>query len=212
MRSKGPHLQMRCTAAVLALVAAAVLFLPRAHGEEPANLQKAIFAGGCFWCMQPPFDHAKGVKTTVVGYTGGKEINPSYEQVSAHKTGHREAIEVTYDPARISYSQLLDIFWHNINPTQADGQFHDIDHSYTSAIYYLNDEQKKLAEETKKTVAAKFAPRTVYTEIVKAGPFYKAEDYHQKYYKKNEARYKFYRWNCGRDQRIEQLWGKKEQS
>ena len=148
-----------------------------------AETKTAILAGGCFWCMQPPYDSAKGVTKTVVGYTGGSKENANYNLVSAHKTKHREAIEVTYDPAQISYDQLLDIFWRNINPTQADGQFHDIGLSYQAAIYYGNDEEKKLAEASKEKLgkSGKF-DRPIATEILARMPFYPAENYHQKYY------------------------------
>ena len=162
--------------------------------------------------MEADFDKVPGVLSTTSGYTGGSVANPTYHQVSAGGTGHAEAVEVGYDPAKVSYAQLLDKFWHSIDPLVKDKQFCDSGDQYRTAIFYRTDEEKKLAEESKKKVEAKFAPRAVYTQIVQAGPFYKAEDYHQDYYKKNEARYKFYRWNCGRDQRIEQLWGKKESS
>ena len=210
MRSK-TLLQPLARVAVMLLILAGL-----AHGAESNRdsmpLAKATFAGGCFWCMEPPYDELEGVTSTISGYTGGTKKNPTYEQVSAGTTGHTEAVEITYDPKKISYEKLLDVFWRNIDPLVKDKQFCDSGDQYRSAIFYLDDEQKKLAEETKKKVEAKFAPRTVYTQVVKADTFYKAEDYHQDYYKKNEARYNFYRWNCGRDQRLEQLWGKKEQS
>lgn len=200
-------LRLLCAAALLALFAP--LLFPAARGEEAAGLQKAIFAGGCFWCMQPPFDHAKGVVSTVVGYAGGQEENPTYEQVSAGKTGHRESIEVTFDPAKISYSQLLDIFWRNINPTQADGQFHDIGHQYTTAIFYTDDAQKKLAEESKEALAksGRFkAP--IATAILAAGKFWPAEKYHQKYYLNYPAEYEAYHTGSGRPAYLERTWGK----
>ena len=148
--------------------------------------------------------------STTSGYINGTVKNPTYKQVSAGGTGHAEAVEIVYDPAKVTYAKLLDVFWRNIDPLVKDKQFCDSGDMYRSGVFYLDDEQRKLAEETKKKVAAKFAPRMVYTEITKADTFYPAEDYHQDYYKKNEARYNFYRWNCGRDQRLEQLWGKKE--
>ena len=174
-----------------------------------AETKTAIFAGGCFWCMQPPFDHAKGVTKTVVGYTGGSKEDATYELVSAHKTNHRESIEVTYDPALISYDQLLDIFWHNINPTQADGQFHDIGLSYQAAIYYGNDEEKKLAEASKEKLAksGKFN-QPIVTEILPATAFYPAEDYHQKYYLKNPEAYGLYHVGSGRVGYLAKIWGK----
>jgi peptide-methionine (S)-S-oxide reductase len=192
----------------------AIVLLAAATAGAPAQEKtaRAVFAGGCFWCVEADFDKVPGVLATTSGYIGGTVANPTYAQVSAGGTGHAEAVEVVYDPAQITYARLLKVFWHNIDPLAKDRQFCDAGDQYRSAIFYLDDAQKQLAEETRKEVAAKFAPRTVYTQIVAAGPFYKAEDYHQDYYKKNEARYKFYRWNCGRDQRLEQLWGKKAPS
>ena len=175
-----------------------------------AEIKTAVFAGGCFWCMQPPFDQAKGVTKTVVGYTGGKKETANYNLVSAHKTQHREAIEVTYDPARISYDQLLYIFWHNIDPTQADGQFHDIGLSYQAAIYYGNDEEKKLAEASKEKLGQSGRyDQPIVTEILPRMPFYPAEDYHQKYYLKNPAAYEAYHVGSGRVSYLERIWGKK---
>jgi peptide-methionine (S)-S-oxide reductase len=197
----------RRTLLAACLIAAATL---GASAQE--KTAKAIFAGGCFWCVEADFDKVPGVLSTTSGYLNGKTKNPTYKEVSAGGSGHVEAVEVVYDPGKVTYAKLLDVFWRNIDPLVKDRQFCDSGDMYRTGIYYLDDEQKKLAEETKKAVQAKFAPRAVYTEIVKADTFYKAEDYHQDYYKKNEARYNFYRWNCGRDQRLEQLWGKKESS
>jgi peptide-methionine (S)-S-oxide reductase len=200
----------------LSVIAACLLAaISGASAQDKATQDKtatAIFAGGCFWCVEADFDKVAGVLSTTSGYIGGSVKNPTYSQVSAGGTGHAEAVKVVYNPAKVTYSKLLDVFWHNVDPLAKDKQFCDSGDQYRTAIFYTDDAQKKLAEETKQQVAAKFAPRTVYTQIVQAGPFYDAEDYHQDYYKKNEARYKFYRWNCGRDQRLEQLWGKKEQS
>lgn len=193
----------------------AACLLAAALGGASAQAPKtatAIFAGGCFWCVEADFDKVPGVISTISGYIGGSVKNPTYTQVSGGGTGHAEAVEITYDPEKVTYAKLLDVFWRNIDPLVKDKQFCDSGDMYRTAIFYRTDEEKKLAEETKKKVEAKFAPRTVYTQIVKADTFYKAEDYHQDYYKKNESRYNFYRWNCGRDQRLEQLWGKKEQS
>jgi len=180
------------------------------HGAEstPATTKTAIFAGGCFWCMQPPYDNAKGVVKTVVGYTGGSAEDATYEKVSAHRTKHREAIQVSYDPALISYEQLLDIFWRNINPTQADGQFHDIGLSYQSAIFYGSDEEKKTAEGSKEMLgkSGKFS-KPIVTEILPGQPFYPAEDYHQKYYIKNHADYEAYHVGSGRVSFLEKIWG-----
>ena len=174
-----------------------------------AETKTAVFAGGCFWCMQPPYDSAKGVTKTVVGYTGGTKETANYELVSAHKTQHREVIEVTYDPAQISYDQLLDIFWHNIRPTQADGQFHDIGLSYQAAIYYANDEEKKAAEASKEKLAksGKF-DQPIVTEILPRMPFYPAEDYHQKYYLKSPAAFEAYHVGSGRVSYLQGVWGK----
>ena len=158
--------------------------------------------------MQEPFDQVKGVTKTVVGYTGGSKEDANYTAVSAHKTQHREAIEVTYDPAQVSYDQLLDVFWHNINPTQADGQFHDIGLSYQAAIYYGNDEEKKIAEASKEKLAksGRF-DRPIVTEILPAMPFYPAEDYHQKYYLKNPADFEAYHVGSGRVSYLAKIWG-----
>jgi peptide-methionine (S)-S-oxide reductase len=173
------------------------------------GLEKATFAGGCFWCMEPAYDKLEGVKSVVSGYTGGHKLNPTYEEVSSGTTGHTEAIEIAYDPSVISYSKLLDIFWHNVDPTVKDRQFCDVGTQYRSAIFYQNEEQKRLAEASKKTLEqSKRFPGPIYTEIVPAATFYPAEEYHQKYYQKNPVRYKYYRYSCGRDQRLNVLWGK----
>jgi methionine-S-sulfoxide reductase len=179
----------------------------RADETTSAGTKTAIFAGGCFWCMQPPFDNAQGVVKTVVGYTGGSADDANYEKVSAHRTRHREAIEVTYNPAQISYDQLLDIFWRSINPTQADGQFHDIGLSYQAAIYFGNEAEKKAAEASKEKLSksGKFS-KPIVTEILPAMAFYPAEDYHQKYYLKNPAEYEAYHSGSGRDTFFEKTW------
>ncbi len=175
-----------------------------------AETKTVVFAGGCFWCMQPPFDQAKGVTQTIVGYTGGSKETANYNLVSAHKTQHREAIEVTYDPEKISYDQLLDIFWRNINPTQADGQFHDIGLSYQAAIYYGSEEEKKIDEVSKEKLgkSGRF-DKPIVTEILLRQPFYPAEDYHQKYYLKNPAEFEAYHVGSGRVSYLERIWGKK---
>jgi peptide-methionine (S)-S-oxide reductase len=172
----------------------------------------ATFAGGCFWCVEADFDKVEGVISTTSGYTGGKEANPSYGQVSSGRTGHTEAVEIVYDPAKVSYEKLLDVFWRNHDPLAKDRQFCDKGAQYRAGIFFHNDEQRKLAEATRKKVAAKFAPRQVHTEVTAASEFYAAEDYHQDYYTKNPLRYRFYRHNCGRDQRLEDLWGKSDKS
>jgi methionine-S-sulfoxide reductase len=195
------------------LIALALMGLTAARltAAEPnsAGAKTAIFAGGCFWCMQPPFDHANGVLKTVVGYTGGKASDANYSAVSAHLTQHRESIEVTYDPAQISYDQLLDIFWRNIDPTQADGQFADIGLSYRTAIYYSTDEEKQIAEASKERLgkSGKFQ-KPIVTEILPAMKFYPAEEYHQKYYLKNPAEFEAYHVGSGRVRFLEKIWGK----
>ena len=177
--------------------------------KPPPVYAKATFAGGCFWCMEPPFDKLPGVISTTAGYTGGHTRNPTYEQVSSGQTGHAEAVEVEYDPKRISYENLLDVFWHNIDPTQRDGQFCDHGSQYRTAIFYHDDEQKRLAEASKAAlVKNKPFKGEIVTEITRATEFYRAEDYHQDFYRKNPIRYKFYRTGCGRDARLKELWGK----
>lgn len=169
----------------------------------------AIFAGGCFWCVEADFDKVEGVTGTVSGYTGGREPDPTYRQVSAGATGHIEAVEIRFDPAKVSYRELLEVYWRNIDPLAKDRQFCDSGRQYRSAIFYHGEEQRRLAEASKKAVEAKLKAR-VFTEILPAAKFYPAEDYHQDYAAKNPVRYNFYRWNCGRDQRLEQLWGPKK--
>ena len=180
-----------------------------AHAAGPAaGKATATFAGGCFWCMEPPFEKMPGVISVTVGYTGGAVQNPSYEQVSAGGTGHAEAVEVVYDPARVSYEKLLDVFWHNVDPVTKDAQFCDHGRQYRTAIFYHDDAQRAAAEVSKKALeAAHTFDRPIVTEIVAAGPFWRAEEYHQRYHEKNPVRYKYYRWNCGRDQRLRELWG-----
>ena len=177
-----------------------------ADAATDAAVAKATFAGGCFWCMQPPFDGLDGVVSTTAGYTGGQKVNPTYEEVSSGGTGHAEAVEVVYDPTRVRYERLLEVFWHNIDPTTPSGQFCDHGTQYRSAIFFHDETQRRLAEESKVAVAAQLkAP--VVTEITPASVFYPAEDYHQSYYKKNPVRYKIYRYGCGRDQRLSAIWG-----
>ncbi len=202
-----PRLLPILAAAAIAVASAAVA---EDQSAAPATGQPAIatFAGGCFWCMQPPFDKTPGVIRTTAGYTGGTKINPTYEEVSDGGTGHAELVEVTYDPSKVTYQQLLDVYWHNVDPLDTGGQFCDRGNQYRTAIFYHGDEQQKQAEASKQAlVDSKRFDQPIATEIVAAGPFYPAEDYHQEYYKKNPVRYKFYRWNCGRDQRLTQLWG-----
>ncbi|MCM2358487.1 MAG: peptide-methionine (S)-S-oxide reductase MsrA [Geobacteraceae bacterium] len=174
-----------------------------ATGKEP---ETATFAGGCFWCMEHPFDELDGVISTTSGYTGGRTKNPTYEQVSAGGTGHAESVRVLYDPDRIGYKKLLEAFWRNIDPLTANRQFCDEGSQYRSAIFYHDEGQRRLAEESKKALEKERGWRIV-TEVVPAGEFWPAEEYHQDYYRKNPLRYKFYRSGCGRDRRLRELWG-----
>ena len=168
---------------------------------------KATFAGGCFWCMEPPFEKQKGVKSVVSGFTGGHVKNPSYKKVVAGGTGHFEAIEITYDPQMISYKKLLDIFWRNIDPTDPNGQFVDQGMTYRSGIFYHSQQQRKTAENSKKTLAKSgIFKKKIVTEIIAVATFYPAEEYHQDYYKKNPIRYSFYRSRSGRDQFLKKVW------
>ena len=168
----------------------------------------AIFAGGCFWCVEADFDKVPGVLATESGYAGGKLQNPTYEQVSTGGTGHAEAVRVTYDPVKVSYEKLLDFFWHHVDPTVKDRQFCDIGNQYRTAILYQDDAQRNAAQASKAALEKSGRLPHVYTEIAPAGTFYPAEEYHQDYYKKNPIRYKFYRTSCGRDARIGEVWGK----
>lgn len=175
------------------------------------NQAVATFAGGCFWCMEPPFDKLEGVISTTSGYTGGRKKNPTYKEVSAGGTGHAEAVQIVYDPDIVSYQKLLDVFWHNIDPTTANRQFCDHGNQYRSEIFYHDEEQKKLAEQSKQDLEQnKPFKQKIVTEITAVSEFYPAEDYHQDYYMKNPVRYKYYRYGCGRDKRLEELWGEKE--
>lgn len=174
------------------------------------KLEKATFAGGCFWCMEPSFERLEGVIEVAAGYTGGNKENPSYEEVSSGTTGHLEAIQITYDPAKITYKELLSVYWRQIDPTDAEGSFVDRGEQYRSAIFYHNEEQKHLAEESKRNMEKSGRyDKQIATEIIKFTEFYMAEDYHQDYYKKNSIRYKYYRFMSGRDQYLEDVWDKK---
>ena len=170
-------------------------------------IAKAIFAGGCFWCMEPPFEKLDGVHAVVSGYIDGHKDNPTYQEVSSGTTGHTEAVEISYDPSKIGFEELLEVFWMNINPTDAGGQFVDRGSQYRTGIYYLNDEQRQLAEASKeRLVKSGRFDSPIVTEIIAATQFYPAEDYHQDYYRKNPLRYKWYRFGCGRDRRLRELW------
>jgi len=181
--------------------------LSASRGPGQPKPEKAVFAGGCFWCMQPPFEGLKGVASVAAGYTGGTGSNPTYEDYAGK--GHVEAVEVTYDPSQITYAELLGVFWRQIDPTDAGGQFCDRGPQYRSAVFYENDEQRREAEKSKEALAKSGRyDKPLVTDILKAATFYKAEDYHQDYAKKNPVRYKFYRWNCGRDRYLNKVWGK----
>jgi peptide-methionine (S)-S-oxide reductase len=199
---------MRRLLLILTFVLAAGSIAAGQTAPQPGPGQAvATFAGGCFWCTESDFDKIKGVISTTSGYTGGNVPNPGYERVSAGGTGHAEAVQVIYDPSAVNYEQLLTFYWRHVDPTVKDAQFCDHGNQYRTAIFVRNNEERKLAEASKKKVEAELKV-PVYTEIVEASPFYAAEEYHQDFYLKNPAKYKFYRWNCGRDQRLEQLWGK----
>lgn len=172
---------------------------------DDKKLETATFAGGCFWCMQPPFDNTEGVISTKSGYIGGDVENPTYEQISTGRTGHAESVEVKYDPEIVTYEQLLEVFWKNIDPTVENRQFCDVGSQYRTAIFYHNDEQKLLAEESKAKIAKERGIK-VMTEVSAASSFYDAEDYHQDYYLNNPLRYKAYKTGCGRDDRLKEIW------
>ncbi len=188
---------------LLAVVAVLSHFPQAASAQE---LQKAVFAGGCFWCVESDFDQIPGVVATVSGFTGGTTSDPSYPQVTAGGTGHYEAVEITYDSSTVSYEELLTAFWHSVDPTDGGGQFCDRGKSYETAVFVANELEHSLAEASK-AAAQEMVDNPIVTPILATGPFYAAEEYHQDYYTKNPIRYKFYRWNCGRNQRVEEVWG-----
>ena len=194
----------------VALLFAMTLLTPAKGADMTSHtlLEKATFAGGCFWCMQPFFDNTKGVIKTTVGYTGGQEVNPTYEDVSSGTTGHTESIEIEFDPKVVSYEKLLDLYWHNIDPTQLNGQFVDEGTQYRTVIFYHSEEQKRIAEKSKQELAlsGRF-DKPIVTQILPASAFYPAEDYHQKYYLKRTFQYNMYHDNSGRPDFIEKTWG-----
>ena len=175
---------------------------------QAAPHQTATFAGGCFWCIESDFDKVPGVVSTTSGYTGGHTADPDYDQVTTGGTGHREALQIKFDPGKVSYSQLLEVFWHSVDPTDPGGQFCDRGESYQTAVFVHDDQQRQLAEASKKAAMAALR-REIVTPVEAAGRFYPAEEYHQDYYRKNPIRYRFYRWNCGRNQRVKEVWGNK---
>ncbi len=182
---------------------------PAAPAVVPAGAATAIFAGGCFWCVEKDFEKLPGVIEVESGYTAGRTANPSYEQVSAGGTGHVEAVRVIYDPQKVSYPQLLDYFWRHIDPTVKDRQFCDIGTQYRSGIYWANDAERKAAEASRDALLKSGKFKTIHTELAPASAFYLAETYHQDYYKKNPIRYNYYRKSCGRDARVEEVWAGK---
>ena len=203
-----PRLIPALVAGAIAVAAAGAVAQQEAATMPEDGHAVATFAGGCFWCMEPPYDKLDGVLATTSGYVGGDKVDPTYQEVSAGGTGHAEAVQVTYDPSKVPYETLLDVFWRNVDPLDAGGQFCDRGDQYRTAIFVHDEEQRQLAEKSKQALedSGRFE-QPIVTEIVAAGPFYPAEDYHQDYYEKNPLRYKFYRWNCGRDQRLAEVWG-----
>jgi len=200
-------MQRKLLPAAFAVVLLALTTASNARAAED-GLEAATFAGGCFWCVEADFDYVPGVVSTTSGYTGGDLVDPTYQRVSAGGTGHREAVRIVYDPTKTSYATLLDVFWHSVDPTDGGGQFCDRGESYETAIFANSPEQKRLAEESKQALEeTAVLDRPIVTPIERAGPFYPAEGYHQDYYEKNPIRYNFYRYRCGRDDRIEDLWG-----
>lgn len=191
---------------VVIALAAALLAASPADGQQ--KTETAIFAGGCFWCVESDFDHVPGVLETTSGFTGGSLADPTYEQVSEGGTGHREAVRIVYDPAKVSYDRLLTAFFHSVDPTDPGGQFCDRGESYQTAIFVVDAEQRRKAQASR-AAAAKELGATVATKIEDAGKFYPAEEYHQDYYRKNPLKYRFYRWNCDRDARIREVWGER---
>ena len=193
-----------------ALMIGGLIFAPYGgHADDGSQLSKATFAGGCFWCMEEAFEKVEGVTSAVSGYIGGQVENPTYEQVSAGGTGHTESIEITFDPSKVTYEKLLEVFWRNVDPTTPNAQFCDHGNQYRTAIFYHDENQKKLIDESKQSIeSSKTFPEAIVTEISPASVFYIAEEYHQDFYSKNPIRYKYYKWNCGRVKRLEQLWGK----
>ena len=218
MRTKNQTQAFLSATATAALFSLAVLTTAQVHAQNstsgaappaaPAKTAKAVFAGGCFWCVESDFDKIPGVISTTSGYTGGRTANPTYEQVSRDITGHAEAVEVVYDPAKVSYERLVEYFWRTIDPTVKDQQFCDIGSPYRTAIYAQNPEQLKIVQAAREALAkTKPFKAPIVTEIALLSAFYPAEEYHQDYYLKNPIRYKYYRTSCGRDARLKQLWG-----
>lgn len=199
---------MRRTLLTFLLAPFAPLLFAQAQGPAPAGMAVATFAGGCFWCMESDFDKVPGVTQTISGYTGGTKVNPTYEEVSSGATGHAESVQVIFDPKKVSYEKLLDVYWVSVDPTVKDRQFCDVGNQYRTAIFYNGESQRKAAEASKSALEkSKPFKQPIVTQIVAAGPFYRAEEYHQDYYMKNPVRYQIYRTGCGRDARLKELWG-----
>ncbi len=196
---------------LFALVLSAGAAMAQTSPSAPKQ-EIATFASGCFWCTEADFDKVAGVITTTSGFIGGKVANPSYQQVTTGTTGHTEAVEIVFDPSKVTYRQLLEVFWRTHDPLAKDRQFCDRGDMYRPGIFFHSEAQRTQAEAAKKQAQSRFAPRVVHTEITQATAFYKAEDYHQDYHTKNPVRYKLYRFNCGRDQRLEELFGKADKS
>jgi len=193
---------------LITLLASLAAGAASAAPPDSSGFAKATFAGGCFWCMEKPFDEIPGVVSTTSGYTGGQNKNPTYEQVSSGMTGHAEAVQVVFDPKKVSYERLLQVFWHNIDPTTANGQFCDRGRQYRPAIFVHDETQRQLAETSKKEIEdSGRIKQKIVVEIVPATEFYPAEEYHQDFYKKSQMRYQQYRMGCGRDRRLKELWG-----
>ena len=208
MSRPGRGIPTTSPAALLLLAAISLVAIPACAAATDAELAKATFAGGCFWCMEPPFDKLDGVVSTTSGYAGGEEKDPTYKQVSAGRTGHTEVVQVLYDPAKVSYEALLEVFWRNIDPMTADRQFCDWGSQYRTGIFFHDEEQQRLAEASKKRIAESGqldAP--IVTEITALTAFYPAEEYHQDFYEKNPVHYKRYRTGCGRDETLRRIWG-----
>jgi peptide methionine sulfoxide reductase msrA/msrB len=190
-----------------------ILVFMQSGTSAATTLEKATLAGGCFWCMEPPYEKLEGVKEVISGYISGHKQNPTYEEVSAGTTGHAEAVQITFDPTKVSYSELLDVFWRQINPTDPDGQFADRGSQYRTVIFYHSDEQKRLAENSKEELSkSERYAKPIITEILPASQFYRAENYHQDYYKNHSTRYKIYRFFSGRDQYLKKIWGNEEKT
>lgn len=201
---------LTAAAAVAATKSAAPPAAAKPASPAASAPDTAIFAGGCFWCMETQFKKFPGVISVTSGYSGGKETNPTYEQVGSHRTGHRESVQVVFDPKAVTYSALLERFWYGIDPTQADGQFYDVGESYKTAIYYRNESQHKLALDSKRALEkSNTLGKPIVTDILPATAFWPAEDYHQEFYRKDPERYRSYREGSGRDERLKQLWGAK---